>query len=175
MIARRIVLAGSVFAFATGAAVAQTTGDSPLQAGDRIRFKTPASSSAMKGTLVAVDDAALTLAPEGRGTAHKTFARSEIANLEVARGKKRNVLWGALGGAAVGLAVDLVATAADDADNDPCDYGACVVLPAMGAAVGALVGLAIKTDRWEAVPSEKLGLAVLPNRHGVRLSLSLRF
>jgi len=174
MIARRIVLAGLVIV-ATGTAAAQAAGDSPLQIGDRIRIRTPASSSAMTGTLVATDDAALTLAPEGRDTARKKFARYEIAKLEVARGKKTNVVWGAVGGAAAGLMVDLVATAADQSDSGPCDFGACIILPAMGAAVGALVGLAIKTDRWEVVPADKLGLTVLPTRHGVQLSLTLRF
>lgn len=175
MIAQEIVLAGFMIAVAMGTAPAQAAGESPLQIGDRIRIKTPVSSSAIKGTFVAADDAALTLAPEGRDATHKKFARSEIVKLEVARGKRRNVVWGAVGGAAVGLMVDLVATAADQSDSGPCDFGACVILPAMGAAVGALVGLAIKTDRWDAVPADKLGLAVLPTRHGVQLALSFRF
>jgi hypothetical protein len=172
MITGRTVLAGFVIAFAMGTAAAQATGDAPLQIGDRIRIKTPVSSSAIEGTLVAVDDDALTLAPEGRDTSHREFARSEIAKLEVARGKKKNVLWGALGGAVVGIAVDLIATGAEE---NPCDFGACVILPAMGASVGALVGLAIKTDRWETLPAKKMGVAILPTRHGVQLSLSVRF
>ncbi len=70
------------------------------------------------------------------------------------------------------MAVDLVGT---KEGGNPCDYGACVILPAMGAGVGALVGLAIKTERWEKLPAEKVRLAVLPTRHGVQLSLSVRF
>ena len=169
--ARRSVLAGVVIAFATGTAAAQVTDTVPLQIGDRIRIKTAVSSSAMKGTLVAADDVVLTLAPEGRNTTHQTFARSDIAKLEVARGKKRNVVWGVVGGAVVGLAVDL-AMAGDD---NPCDFGACVILPAMGAGAGALVGVVIKTERWETLQPERVGLAVVPTRHGVQLSLSVRF
>jgi hypothetical protein len=173
MVARRIVLAGVVMAFATETAAAQATGTVPLQIGDRIRIKTAVSSSVMKGTLVAVDDAVLTLAPEGRDTTHQTFARSEIVRLEVARGKKRNVVWGVVGGAVAGLAVNMVWTTAEGGNS--CDFGSCVILPAMGAAVGALAGVVIRTQRWETLPVEKVGLAVVPTRHGVQLSLSIRF
>ena len=171
MMSRRIALAGVAIAFVTGAAAAQASGTVPLAIGDRIRIKTAASSSAMKGTLVAADEFALTLAPEGRETTHQTLARSDIAKLEVARGKKRNVLWGVVGGAVAGLTVDL-AMAGDD---NPCDFGACIILPAMGAAVGALVGVVIKTERWETLQAEKVSVAIAPTRHGVQVSVSIRF
>ncbi len=172
MIGRGIVLAGFVIVIGPGSAPTQASGGVPLQNGDRIRIKTLGSTSATTGTLVTADDAALTLALEGRDRTRKTFARSEIAKLEVARGKKRNVIWDVLGGGVVGMAVDLVGT---KEGGNPCDFGACVILPAMGAGAGALVGLAIKTERWEKLPAEKVRLAVLPTQHGVQLSLSVRF
>lgn len=170
--ARVIVFVALVIGLAAGATAAQDAGDHPLQAGDRIRIKTP-SSSGIKGTLVGADQAALTVALEGRDAGQQKFARSEIAKLEVSRGRKRNVLQGALMGAAVGLFVDLAGTSGEG--QNPCDFGACVILPLMGAAAGALVGVAVKTERWERVPIEAVRVVLAPVRNGVQVSLSFRF
>ena len=169
--ARVIIFVTLVIGLAVGTTAAQDAGDHSLRAGDRIRIKTP-SSPAIAGTLVAADQAALTVALEGRDAGQRKFARSEIAKLEVSRGKKRNVLQGVLIGAAVGIIVDLAGTRGEN--QNPCDYGACVALPVLGAAAGALVGL-IKTERWERVPTEEVRVVILPARRGVQVSLSFRF
>jgi hypothetical protein len=169
--ARVIVSVALVIGLAVGTTAAQDAGDHPLQAGDRIRIKTP-SASGIAGTLVAADQVALTVALEGRDAGQRKYARSEIAKLEISRGKKRNVLQGALIGAGVGVIVDLVGTRGED--ENPCDYGACVALPVLGAAAGALVGL-VKTERWERVPTEEVRVVIVPVRRGVRVSLSFRF
>ena len=45
-----------------------------------------------------------------------------------------------------------------------------------GAVVGTLIGSAVKTDRWEEVPLDRLRLQVAPQRDGrFGLGLSVRF
>ena len=179
MIAQRIVLATLLIGFWTGAAAAQATGDAPFQIGDRIRIKTRWSSSATKGTLVAADDAAFTLAPEGRGASYRKFARSEIAKFEVVRGKKSHWLGGAVAGAAGGLVLAMLFC------NEPPLGGSChsservrtaAFFGGIGAAGGALVGVLIRTDRWENVPADglKVGVSPVPGR-GLALTVRLRF
>lgn len=173
MIARWIVLLCLAIGVGMGTAAAQAPGESPLRKGDRVRIRTPWSPSTIEGTLVAADAAGLSVQTKGRDAGRRSFSLSEIAGLEVSRGKKRNVLWGALIGTAAGVFVDLAATTGD---QSPCDYGACVVLPAMGAAAGALVGLAVKTERWESVPTDRLAVRVtgVPGR-GLALAVRWSF
>ena len=180
MIARRIFAAGFVISLGPGTAAAQATGYSPLQIGDRIRLTTSWSSSATKGTLVAADDAALTVAREGRETSQQKFARSEIVKLEVARGKKSHWMAGSL----VGLLGGLALTAAYCTNPSPfggeCSSGDYAAVGALfggiGAASGALVGVLIRTDRWKAVPADRINVGVRPvSGHGLGLTVRLSF
>ena len=45
----------------------------------------------------------------------------------------------------------------------------------VGAGVGALAGLAVKTTRWERVPVVRLQVAARPMRAGARVQVSLRW
>jgi len=178
MITRRIGLVAMVILLTTGIATAQTTGEPPLQVGDRIRIKTLASSSAIKGRLVAADAAALTLAPEGRDTSHRKFARSEIDQLEVVRGKRSRWLPGALvGAAAAGVGAILMCNGIGCSTGEGDDTAKNVAVAAgIGAATGALVGLLIKTDRWKTVPADSLNVTVGPvPGHGLALTVRLSF
>jgi len=179
MIARKVVLAGFVIGFGTGTAARQATGDDLLQVGDRIRITTSSSSSAIKGILVAADQAELTLTREGRESTHLNVARSDVAKLEVVRGKKSHWLAGALAGAGGGLA--LTALYCNDPPlGDTCDSGewagTAAFFGGIGAASGALVGALIRTDRWETVPADGLKVSVSPvPGHGLALALRLTF
>jgi hypothetical protein len=74
----------------------------------------------------------------------------------------------------VGVVVDLAGTSGEN--QSPCDFGACVILPAMGAAAGALVGLAVKSERWESVSTDRLNVSVSPvPGHGLALAVRLTF
>jgi hypothetical protein len=176
MIGRGVIFTGLLIGIGTGTAAAQPTGDSPLQIGDRIRIKTPSSSSAIKGTLVAADDVGLTLAPEGRDTSHRKFARSEIAKVEVVRGKKSHWLAGAVAGAAGGLVLTALYCGNGWCDESGEWAGSAAFFGGIGAAGGALVGVLIRTDRWQDVPSEGLKVGVRPMRgRGLALTLRLSF
>jgi hypothetical protein len=51
-----------------------------------------------------------------------------------------------------------------------------VSLAGPGAAIGALVGSAVETEKWQAVPARRVGLTIAPRGHGgVAASLSIRF
>jgi hypothetical protein len=180
MIARRIVAAGFVISLGTVTATAQAAGDSLLQIGDRIRITTARSSLAIKGTLVAADDTALTVAREGRDTTERKFARSEIATLEVARGKKSHWVAGSLVGLLGGVALTAAYCVHPSPFGGECSSGDYVAVGALfggiGAASGALVGLLIRTDRWTAVPADRLNVSVSPvPGHGLSLTLRLSF
>lgn len=165
MIARKVVLAGLVMGLGAGTAAGQATGDDLPRVGDRIRITTPSSSSAIKGTLVAADQVALTLTREGREPTRLNVARAEVAKLEVARGKKSHWLAGALAGAGGGLVLAAV-YCSNPPLGDTCDSGewagTAAFVGAIGAASGALVGALIRTDRWVTVPADKLAVSVGP-------------
>jgi hypothetical protein len=93
--------------------------------------------------------------------------RANIHELEISDGRKRNPGKGALWGAGVGLGLGiLTAAAVDDCTMgyrgfwfDVCDWGeGAIVVGSItaGAALGALVGLLIKSERWVAVPPGSL-------------------
>ena len=105
-----------------------------------------------------------------------------LTRAETYHGRKSASGTGALVGAAVGLVLGAISGAATCSDPffdcEPAE-GAVVmgtVTAALAAGVGALVGLAIRSDRWDKVPLDNVqaGLIALPGRR-VGLKMAVRF
>jgi hypothetical protein len=102
-----------------------------------------------------------------------------LAALQVSRGRHSHATLGALVGLAAGAAFGVIATAADPAINTDARGYAVVagVFGAMGLGAGALVGWAVRSERWEPwspIRISRQRISSGPGPHPV-LSLSLRF
>ena len=149
------------------AGLAGQTATSPIPADSRIRVTTHAGPGLeYVGSLDAWRGDSLEMS--GSGLNHQAIPLSDLAKLEISRGRKGHWLVGALIGTGVGLGAGLLATSANNADdpasNDPIsgaagaiaeqtfDVGIVFVSTLAGAGIGALVGALIKTEKWEEVP-----------------------
>ena len=106
--------------------------------------------------------------------------RSEISNLEVGVGKRRNAGKGMIIGAAIGLGV-LIPVAIEDM-GDPWELqGLATYLTAIFVSIpictlSTLIGVAIKTDDWVKVSPQRLNLSLAPtSTKGLRAALTFNF
>jgi len=120
----------------------------------RVTMEVPAGLEFV-GTLDSWDAESLSLSgpdgPPGR------LELSEMAKLEVSRGMKGNAGTGALIGTAVGLVGGIVGAALSGYDNETDELGmarmAIVSYSTIGgAALGAVTGAFIKTEKWQELP-----------------------
>ncbi len=143
---------------------------SALQVGDQVRLHT--STGRVMGQLSGLDDAGLLI----QGPARREPVRiplEAVERLEVSRGKKRHAAAGAVigfvpGALAVGYAMATFTCKDEPADCRGIDgwvSGAALGGGVTGA-IGALIGLGIRTERWTPVAA---------GAHGRRPKLSLHF
>lgn len=102
-----------------------------------------------------------------------------LVALQVSGGRHSHAGLGALIGLAAGAAFGLLATAAEPAiDTDAAGYAVVAgIFGGMGAAAGALVGLAIRSESWEPPSSIRTSSRMVPTGAARRpaLGLSLQF
>jgi hypothetical protein len=183
---KNTMLAVLLLASAAGPAGA---GDSPpaMKAGEKVRL-TPADpgSRRLTGTVLEVQPDALVIKFKRNGQFERV-PFSALGRLEVARGRRGHSQAGALVGLVPGFAfgylLGSVVGCIDQGSN--CNgFGAGLVggayVGGVTALAGGLIGLAIRTDRWNEVPlpsgrSARLGAAVVPLRRGVAAGLTLSF
>ena len=169
------------------AAVAVAGGDAaPLGwpiAGEKVRVTTRAGRSRESGVVVRTDADSLTVSL-GRGQPPVRIPLASVERLEVARGRRTTAREGALvGGLAGGVLGGLVA---GGITKTLCEIGSdCRVetaqaslvgaglFGAAGAAAGALIGLAMKTDRWERLPVDRVRVGIRPAPSGAGVQVSL--
>ena len=146
-----------------------------LEPGVRIRVAAEAvAPKPLVGTLVRLDRDAMALRLADREEL-ALVPRETITKVEVSRGRRSRGR-GALFGALVGLAVGAIAVAATPGDDEMFTAAeATAMVGAMGAGLGALIGLAIPPgEKWESVPTAHI--SVVPSRRGhVRVALSVTF
>jgi hypothetical protein len=96
-----------------------------------------------------------------------------LCTVEVSTGKKSRATRGAMVGAAVGAIPGLFMTFGDYNTDKGNPAAISLVGAAAGAAIGSLVGLALRSENWVPadVPAVTAGIAPIPR--GVSISLSV--
>lgn len=163
--------------------------DAPLQTNARVRV-TELAGRRLVGRLVAAGDTSVTVALRDKTV---VVPHEALTKLEVSRRPSRKawgagigLLVGAASGALIGYAegrkgyappscvpllpCDDVGQDYDHRADDAISYA--LVFGALGAGIG---GAAAPGDRWETVGVGRIGVRVLPARHGAGLTLALSF
>lgn len=156
-----------------------------LEVGSRVRLVAPSTSpERLTGTIVRLDATALELQMADRKQP-ALVPRDVITKIEISHGRKsrtRGALIGALAGAAVGSIAVLATpdTSCNAGDLFECLGGptqgeAALIVGAMGAAAGALVGSLIPPgERWQAAAARPR-VSLAPRHKGVQIALSFAF
>ena len=150
-----------------------------VEPGQRVRVTAPnLGINKHTGVLAAVDSDTLLVDT-------LRVALASVTWLEVSRGQKSAIGKGAgigfLVGAGLGAGVGFAfGKALEDIDACDCHPAMMVVgglgVGALGALIGAGVGAATKSERWEEVPLDQLRVSFAPQRNGrFGLSMSLAF
>jgi hypothetical protein len=162
----------------------------PPAPGERVRYSVSDKANPTTATVVDAGPGWMVVRPHrGRDV---RLATDGLTRLEVARGRRSRAAEGAglgfLTGAAVGGVLGLTAcldAAPSDRfgfspQNDYCSGGnaglglvTAGVFGAGGAALGALVGVSIKTDHWHRIPTHPVAtsLSVAPVRGGAAMAV----
>lgn len=167
-------LAGAVLL--PGQARAQDPG--PFVVGSRVRVQAPADlQGPVEGMVMELDESTVLLSADGRVPIR--ISRDAITQLEVATGRKRQPIKGALIGAGIGAGInalvshDLYCSELEPGQTCPSKARMVATGAAGGALWGAFIGLLVKSDRWGSVPLDRVHVGVAPVRgHGVGLTLS---
>lgn len=146
--------------------LAAQTEVSPVLIDSRIRVTTHSAPGLESvGTFDSWDGSSLELS--GANLAPQTIPLSDLAKLEISRGKKGHWGKGALIGTGLGLVAGIIAARIDQVEIDdsnwlfagseeqlePISDAAIVFVSTVtGAALGGIIGALIKTERWEEVP-----------------------
>jgi hypothetical protein len=171
---RRAAILGLLVAVVgSSAAVAQEP--APLQPGQRVRVRsTVAHAPVLTGAVESIGRDTLIVRREDGAAAGVATAIpfSGIAQLQVSQGRHSRWVRGMLIGAGVGaVAGAIIGAATYDEDDWLFSTGENAVLGALlftpiGALTGAVIGLQVKTERWEGVPLDRVRPAVGGGAHG---------
>ncbi len=142
-----------------GGAVSPAGATAPV--GSRVRVTTSAEpASELVGAVEAWGPASVTVREESAEPLATQVPLSDVARLEMSRGSQGHAGTGAwIGGGiglAAGVALAIFAAGADDDGLDNLGGTSGVILgvgatTALGAGVGALIGSAVRTERWEEI------------------------
>ncbi len=156
----------------------------------KVRFKAPSlTKKRIVGEVVKITQNTL-LIREGRtfdtllSREGRTFLEvpiSSISNFEVSLGQRRNAGKGFLVGVKIGLAVLVPVAIADYSREDDGWRGyatavvAVYILPPI-LILSTLIGASIKSEKWVAVPPQRLNLSIAPTpEKGLRAALAVNF
>ena len=176
----RTALGFLVIVLAAPAAVADETSGplSTLASGDRVRVQIAGSGKSLRASIESVTAGELLLRPVG-GAQPLRLDLAQLQSVDVARGQGSRWRKGAVIGFVPGtLLFGLLGGVLGCMDVPDCSFhagyavGTGLVGGAATASVGALVGLAFKTDRWVRVHERKpkVALMLAPMRVGLSLN-----
>ncbi len=146
-----------------------------IQPGARVRVTAAGVLRPVTGTIFSVDSASITLR-DAEGRAGQVIRFESVQMMEVARGSRSHAGTGALIGTLVGgafgvyLLIGLSDPGTTARTRDVALFIA--VTSAAGAALGGIVGLAIRSPRWEETSVPRVSL--MPQPGGFVLSMSLK-
>jgi hypothetical protein len=168
-----VVLSGVVGANALAQA------NAPVQPGQRVRVRsTVTSTPELTGVVEAVRPDTLLVRDDDRSVA-TAVPLPTVDRLQVSLGRHSHWVRGAGIGFVVGAVTGAVLGAAGHNEEDvffgpgATAFMGAILLSPIGAATGALVGLMVKTERWETVSLDRVAPTVSGGLDG-RLSVGLR-
>jgi hypothetical protein len=123
----------------------------PVGRGSHVRVSATSVAKRVEGYVESIDNTTLTLRSDDRSRI--ALPLSTVTNLELAVGRRGHAKMGALIGTGFGVLSLAVLCQGEDCFQSSGDYGAAVLVTATTAAVGALIGTLIKTDKWIVIPT----------------------
>lgn len=141
--------------------------------GSRVRVTSlETGAQPLIGQVVALEPGAVVVTGGG-GTGQKRVPLVPSTTLEVSRGKKSRATRGAMVGAALGAMPGLFMTFGDYNTDDGNPAAVSLVGAVAGAAIGGLVGLALKSENWVPADLPVVTGGIAPIPRGVSISLSV--
>ena len=133
------------------------------------------------GRLLAIDATSVLIQREGRPA--EAFPLDSSTRLELSGGSRHHTLLGLGAGAVVGFGVGMILAkgagcdsgifGSNESEDDLCGaYG--IAIPA-GAALGAVVGRLIRSERWRPIGANRAALHLVPSRERLSLGIGLAF
>src|SRR2546422_10848935 len=146
-----------------------------IEAGERVRLTLSSGRSAVVGVLVTQDRDSLRVQPRPDAPP-VAFSRADVVGAEASLGTHGHAGTGALVGlVAGGVAGAALGSGCSDEFLCPGPGGGALLLGGTGLLFGALVGVFVRSERWEPVHPEVLGIAVLKTRRGLGVGVSIGF
>ena len=153
-----------------------------LSRGDRVRLRLSGGGKTVHGTVDASGPDEVIVRPKDLATPLLRLSPQQMEKLEVVRGQRSRWREGAVigfvpGAVFLGVVVWATADCYNNCDNTGEVVGDALLGGAITGTLGALIGLAVKTDRWAPVATgrPKVALDLAPTNGGFRANLSLRF
>jgi hypothetical protein len=141
--------------------------------GSRVRVTSQETGAQpLIGQVVALEPGAVVVTGEG-GTGQTRVPIVPSTTLEVSTGKKPKATRGAIVGAAVGAMPGLFMTFGDYNTDKGNPTVVSLVGAAAGAAIGSLIGLAVRSENWVPAEVPVVTAAIAPIPRGVSISLSV--
>jgi hypothetical protein len=173
----------ALLAAPVGAATDASVALSDLSQGDRVRLRLSSGGKTVHGTVDQAGFDEIVVRPKDLAKPLLRLSPQQLQTLEVVSGQRSRWREGAVIGFVPGaMFMAFAVLALDDCYSD-CDSNLGPVLGyglaggAITGGLGALIGLAVKTDRWSPVATSrpKVALDLAPMKGGFRANLSLRF
>jgi hypothetical protein len=134
------------------------------------------------GRLLTLDATGVLIQREGMPA--EAFPLGSSTLLEVSGGSRHHTLLGLGAGAVVGFGIGMILAkragcdsgifGSNESEDDLCGAYGLVAIPA-GAALGAVVGRLISSERWRPITADRATLRLVPSRERMSLSIGLAF
>jgi hypothetical protein len=146
-----------------------------IEPGERVRLTLSSGPSDVVGVLVAQDRDSLRVQPQPDAPP-LAFARAGVTGVEASLGRHGHAGTGAIVGLLAGGAVGAALGSSCSGDFlCPGAGGGALLLGGTGLLFGALVGVFVRSERWEWVYPEELGITILQTRRGLGVGVSIGF
>lgn len=146
-----------------------------IERGERVRLTFSSGRSSVVGVLVTQDRDSLRVQPQADAPP-VAFPRAAVTAVEASLGYHGHAGPGALIGMLVGGGVGAALGSGCSGDFlCPGPGGGALVLGGTGLLFGALVGVFVRSERWEPVYPEHFGVAFVKTPHGLGIGVSIGF